>query len=133
MSGLLRFCELPGSLPPHSGGWRDALRRNATVPSPEPPPRGSGGWTAGGPRHTVTGGPGGAMPDQSALLDQVRRYFEYAGADVDRAHEVYHDDAVLEFPQSGGRFEGAANFREWRRQYPADVRFRVPRVTAREG
>ena len=41
------------------------------------------------------------MPDQSVLLDQVRRYFEYAGADVDRAHELYHDDAVLEFPQSG--------------------------------
>jgi ketosteroid isomerase-like protein len=72
------------------------------------------------------------MPDQSALLDQVRRYFEYAGADVDRAHEIYHDDAVLEFPQSGERFEGVANFREWRRQYPADVRFRIRRVTACE-
>ena len=72
------------------------------------------------------------MPDQSVLLDKVRRYFEYAGKDVDRAHEIYHDDAVLEFPQSGERFEGVANFREWRRQYPADVRFRVRRVTARE-
>ena len=38
------------------------------------------------------------MPDQSVLLEMVRRYFEYAGADVDRAHELYHDDAVLEFP-----------------------------------
>ena len=41
------------------------------------------------------------MPDQSVVLDQVRRYLEYPGADVDRAHELYHDDAVLEFPQSG--------------------------------
>jgi ketosteroid isomerase-like protein len=72
------------------------------------------------------------MSDQSVLLDKVRRYFEYAGKDVDRAHEIYHDDAVLEFPQSGERFEGVANFREWRRQYPAEVRFRVRRVTARE-
>jgi SnoaL-like protein len=72
------------------------------------------------------------MPDQSVVLDQVRRYFEYAGVDVDRAHELYHDDAVLEFPQSGERFEGVANFREWRRQYPAEVRFRIRRVTARE-
>ena len=72
------------------------------------------------------------MPDQSVVLDQVRRYFEYAGVDVDRAHELYHDDAVLEFPQSGERFEGVANFREWRRQYPAEVRFRVRRITARE-
>jgi SnoaL-like domain len=72
------------------------------------------------------------MLDQSVRLDKVRRYWEYAGADVDRAHEIYHDDAVLEFPQSGERFEGVANFTEWRRQYPADVRYRVRRVTARE-
>ena len=38
------------------------------------------------------------MPDRSVTLDQVRRYFEYSGADVDRAQELYHDDAVLEFP-----------------------------------
>jgi len=41
------------------------------------------------------------MPELSVVLDKVRRYWEYAGADVDRAHELYHDDAVLEFPQSG--------------------------------
>ena len=72
------------------------------------------------------------MPDQSVRLEVVRRYWEYAGADVDRADEIYHDDAVLEFPQSGERFEGVANFTEWRRQYPADVSYRVRRVTARE-
>jgi ketosteroid isomerase-like protein len=72
------------------------------------------------------------MPDQSVLLDQVRRYFEHPGADVDRADELYHDDAVLEFPQSGERFEGVANFTEWRRQYPAEVSYRIRRITARE-
>jgi hypothetical protein len=72
------------------------------------------------------------MADRSVVLDLVRRYFEYPGADVDRAQEFYHDDAVLEFPQSGERFEGVANFTEWRRQYPADVSYRVRRVTARE-
>ena len=72
------------------------------------------------------------MPDQPARLEVVRRYWEYAGADVDRAHEIYHDDAVLEFPQSGERFEGVDNFTEWRRQYPAEVRYRVRRITARE-
>lgn len=44
-------------------------------------------------------------------------------------HELYHDDAVLEFPQSGERFEGLDNFREWRDQYPADVAFRTRRIT----
>jgi hypothetical protein len=72
------------------------------------------------------------MLDGSVRLEVVRRYWEYAGADVDRAHEIYHDDAVLEFPQSGERFQGVDNFTEWRRQYPADVRYRVRRVTARE-
>jgi hypothetical protein len=72
------------------------------------------------------------MADQSVLLDTVRLYWEYSGADVDRAHEIYHDDAVLEFPQSGERFEGVATFTEWRRQYPADVRYRVRRITTRE-
>ena len=73
------------------------------------------------------------MPDQSALQDQVRRYWEYSGADVDRAHELYHDDAVLEFPQSQERFEGVATFTEWRSKYPAnDVRYRVRRITTRE-
>jgi hypothetical protein len=72
------------------------------------------------------------VPDQSPILDQVRRYFEYTGADVDRAHEIYHDDAVLEFPQSGERFDGVTTFTEWRRQYPAEVRYRIRRITARE-
>jgi hypothetical protein len=32
---------------------------------------------------------------------------------------MYHGDAILEFPQSGERFVGVANFREWRSAYPA--------------
>ena len=72
------------------------------------------------------------MPDPSVVLGKVRRYLEYPGADVDRAQELYHDDAVLEFPQSGERFEGVATFTVWRRQYPAEVRYRVRRITARD-
>ena len=72
------------------------------------------------------------MPDPSVVLGKVRRYLEYPGADVDRAQELYHDDAVLEFPQSGERFEGVATFTAWRRQYPAEVRYRVRRITARD-
>ena len=74
----------------------------------------------------------GPSIDQATLLDRVRQHWEHLGTDVDRAHEMYHDDAVLEFPQSGERFEGLANFREWRRQYPVSSRFRLRRITARE-
>ena len=74
------------------------------------------------------------MADESRVLQIVRRYFEHVGADIDHAQEIYHDDAVLEFPQSGERFEGVATFTEWRRQYPADpdkMRYRLRRVTVR--
>ena len=74
------------------------------------------------------------MADESRVHEIVKRYFEYVGADVERANEIYHEDAVLEFPQSGERFEGVATFTEWRREYPADldkVRFKVRRVTVR--
>ena len=73
--------------------------------------------------------------DESVLRQKLEHFFEYAGADVDRAEELYHEDAVLEFPQSGERFEGRARFTEWRSQYPierADMRYRIRRVTIRE-
>ena len=51
----------------------------------------------------------------------LKRHWDYSGRDEDIAHEIYHDDAVLEFPQSGERFEGVANFREWRRTFGSGV------------
>jgi SnoaL-like domain len=75
------------------------------------------------------------MANEATVRKVVERYFEFTGADVARAEELYHSDAVLEFPQSGERFEGRATFTEWRSQYPVsadDMRYRVIRVTARE-
>lgn len=37
------------------------------------------------------------------------------------ASEIYHDDALVEFPQSGERFRGKNNFIPWRSEYPAAV------------
>ena len=50
------------------------------------------------------------MLDEAELLQTVRQHWEYPGEDEDLAHEIYGDDAVLEFPQSGERFEGVQNF-----------------------
>jgi hypothetical protein len=72
------------------------------------------------------------MTDTSAMLEQVRQHWEYIAKDIDRSHVMYHEDAVLEFPQSGERFEGLATFKEWRAQYPATLQFRIRRMTARE-
>jgi hypothetical protein len=55
----------------------------------------------------------------------IRRYWESSAAGEDISDELYHHDAVLEFPQSGERFEGLANFKEWRNQYPAGVRLEM--------
>ena len=68
------------------------------------------------------------MLDETTLRAALERHWEYSGRDEDIASEIYHDDAVLEFPQSGERFEGVENFREWRRQYPAHLDFRIRRI-----
>jgi hypothetical protein len=70
--------------------------------------------------------------DEKELMLALKRHWDYSGRDEDIAHEIYHDDAVLEFPQSGERFEGVANFREWRRQYPAHLAFHTRRITYRD-
>ena len=72
------------------------------------------------------------MTDTSVMLEQVRQHWEFIAKDIERSHAMYHEDAVLEFPQSGERFEGLATFKEWRAQYPATLRFRIRRMTARE-
>lgn len=50
----------------------------------------------------------------------IRRYWDATGSE-DIHDELYTEDAVLEFPQSGERFDGVSNFREWRSRYPAGV------------
>ena len=72
------------------------------------------------------------MLDETDLRAALKRHWDYSGKDEDIANEIYHDDAVLEFPQSGERFEGAENYREWRRLYPADLKFRTRRITHRD-
>lgn len=69
------------------------------------------------------------MDEQAARLEKIRLIFASPGGDVTHAHEIYHDDAVLEFPQSGERFEGVDNFTQWRSQYPAEVSGQLRRVT----
>lgn len=39
-------------------------------------------------------------------------------ADFEEAHAIYHDDAVLEWPQSGERFVGKDTFRAMRQGAP---------------
>ncbi len=72
------------------------------------------------------------MLTEDELVGALHHHWEHSGKNEDLAHEIYHDDAVLEFPQSGERFEGVENFREWRRQYPADLKFHLRRINHRD-
>jgi ketosteroid isomerase-like protein len=56
--------------------------------------------------------------DAATVKAMLEQHFTYAESDPDRAHAMYRDDAVLEFPQSGERFDGVDSFREWRQAYP---------------
>ena len=66
--------------------------------------------------------------DDTEIRKALVRQFE-DGRDLDETHEIYHDDAVLEFPQSGERFIGKANFLTWRKKYPAKVDYRLRRIS----
>jgi SnoaL-like domain len=66
--------------------------------------------------------------NEAGVRATLEHYWEFAGRDEDVAHEIYVDDAVLEFPQSGELFDGVENFREWRRVYPAAVTFELLRI-----
>jgi len=59
--------------------------------------------------------------DPETVQAMIERHFEYGRTDPARAHEMYEEDAILEFPQSGERFAGVENFREWRSNYPAST------------
>ena len=70
--------------------------------------------------------------DAATVRAMLEQHFEHAGSGPDRAHAMYHDDAVLEFPQSGERFEGVENFRAWRSKYPADTAYEFREVRGRD-
>jgi ketosteroid isomerase-like protein len=67
--------------------------------------------------------------DEPAVRAALSHYLEHSAAgDEKGAHDIYDPDAVLEFPQSGERFEGVPNFLEWRSEYPAKVEYELDRV-----
>ena len=48
--------------------------------------------------------------------------------DFEAEHEIYHDDAVLEYPQSGERIHGRRNIQASRFAQPNTKRFMVRRI-----
>jgi hypothetical protein len=68
--------------------------------------------------------------DEATVRAMLEQHF--TSSDPHRSHEMYHEDAVLEFPQSGERFEGVDNLREWRSSYPAETRVEFREIRGRD-
>jgi hypothetical protein len=71
------------------------------------------------------------MRDQNirSALDQ-----HWAASDVgdfDTEHSIYHENAVLEYPQSGERIRGRCNIQITRTKQPSKKRFVVRRIIGR--
>jgi hypothetical protein len=67
--------------------------------------------------------------DEATVRAMLMQHF--SADDPDVAHEMYDPRAVLEFPQSGERFVGVENLREWRTGYPAEVTTDIREVRGR--
>ena len=48
--------------------------------------------------------------------------------DFETEHRIYHEDAVLEYPQSGERTRGRSNIQNQRGNQPSNKRFSIRRI-----
>jgi hypothetical protein len=67
--------------------------------------------------------------DDRTVREALRRHWEASDAnDFMVEHEIYREDAVLDYPQSGERIRGRHNIRESRFVQPNKKRFTVRRI-----
>jgi ketosteroid isomerase-like protein len=73
------------------------------------------------------------QPEQSMQEEQIRAALDQHWAasdanDFETEHLIYHDDAVLEYPQSGERTRGRSNIQNQRASQPSKKRFSIRRI-----
>ena len=69
------------------------------------------------------------MDDRSVRLTLERHWKASDAGDFDVEHEIYRDDAVLDYPQSGERIRGRHNIQQSRFLQPNKKRFAVRRMS----
>ena len=69
------------------------------------------------------------MDDRTVRLALERHWNASDVGDFDVEHEIYSEDAVLEYPQSGDRIRGRHNIQQSRFVQPNRKRFTVRRMT----
>jgi hypothetical protein len=70
----------------------------------------------------------GDMSDQEIRAALDRHWAASDANDFDTEHEIYRDDAVLEYPQSGERIRSRRNIQASRFAQPNKKRFTVQRI-----
>jgi hypothetical protein len=68
------------------------------------------------------------MVDQARLAALHRHWAASDANDFEAEHDIYRDDAVLLYPQSGERIRGRRNIQESRMVQPNSKRFSVRRI-----
>jgi SnoaL-like protein len=67
--------------------------------------------------------------DDRTVRAMLERHWDASDAsDFEVEHEIYREDAVLNYPQSGERIRGRRNIQESRRVQPNKKRFTVQRI-----
>ena len=68
--------------------------------------------------------------DEDGIREALNRHWAASDAnDFDVEHEIYREDALLEYPQSGERIRGRRNIQASRTAQPNAKRFEVRRIT----
>jgi hypothetical protein len=68
------------------------------------------------------------VDDRTARVALERHWHASDAGDFAAEHEIYREDAVLDYPQSGERIRGRDNIRESRYVQPSRKRFAVRRI-----
>jgi hypothetical protein len=68
------------------------------------------------------------MDDRTVRLALERHWAASDASDFNAEHEIYREDAVLEYPQSGERIRGRHTIQESRTVQPNKKRFSVRRM-----
>ena len=70
-----------------------------------------------------------AIDRDSDIRARIQAHWEASElGDVDAEHAIYAADAILDYPQSGERFEGRSKIQAQRGRHPAERHFTVRRI-----
>jgi hypothetical protein len=73
------------------------------------------------------------MRDDDVRAALQRHWAASDANDFEAEHDIYEEDAVLEYPQSGERIRGRRGIQASRTAQPNDKRFTVRRILGRDG